>query len=73
MRTSLLFLFGLDTLILTKVGFFLGQSFFSWDCKPRLVLNSYATLDRMGKQCCSFITDGEELKNNQFSPSLAAV
>ena len=31
---------------------------------PRNVLICYAPLDRMEKQCCSFITDGEELGNN---------
>ena len=42
----------------------LGSIIFFVGLPPRNVLICYATLDRMEKQCCSFITDGEELKNN---------
>jgi len=42
----------------------LGSIIFLVGLPPHSVLVSYATLDRMEKQCCSFITDGEELKNN---------
>ena len=42
----------------------IGSIIFFVGLPPRNVLICYATLDRMGKQCCSFITDGEELKNN---------
>ena len=41
-----------------------GSIIFFVGLPPRNVLICYATLDRMEKQCCSFITDGEELKNN---------
>ena len=41
-----------------------GSIIFLVGLPPRNVLISYATLDRMEKQCCSFSTDGEELKNN---------
>ena len=41
-----------------------GSIIFLVGLPPHSVLVSYATLDRMEKQCCSFITDGEELKNN---------
>ena len=43
---------------------FFGSIIFLVGLPPHSVLVSYATLDRMEKQCCSFITDGEELKNN---------
>ena len=43
---------------------FIGSIIFFVGLPPRNVLICYATLDRMEKQCCSFITDGEELKNN---------
>ena len=43
---------------------FNGSIIFFVGLPPRNVLICYATLDRMEKQCCSFITDGEELKNN---------
>ena len=42
----------------------MGSIIFLVGLPPHSVLISYATLDRMEKQCCSFITDGEELKNN---------
>ena len=42
----------------------IGSIIFFVGLPPRNVLICYATLDRMEKQCCSFITDGEELKNN---------
>ena len=42
----------------------MGSIIFFVGLPPRNVLICYATLDRMEKQCCSFITDGEELKNN---------
>ena len=41
-----------------------GSIIFFVGLPPRNVLICYAPLDRMEKQCCSFITDGEELKNN---------
>ena len=41
-----------------------GSIIFFVGLPPRNVLICYATLDRMEKQCCSFITDGEELKNS---------
>ena len=43
---------------------YFGSIIFFVGLPPRNVLICYATLDRMEKQCCSFITDGEELKNN---------
>ena len=46
------------------ISFTFGSIIFFVGLPPRNVLICYATLDRMEKQCCSFITDGEELKNN---------
>ena len=47
-----------------KIYDYIGSIIFFVGLPPRNVLICYATLDRMEKQCCSFITDGEELKNN---------
>ena len=47
-----------------EIYHFIGSIIFFVGLPPRNVLICYATLDRMEKQCCSFITDGEELKNN---------
>ena len=46
------------------IGYLFGSIIFFVGLPPRNVLICYAPLDRMEKQCCSFITDGEELKNN---------
>ena len=61
-----------DVMGLPKLGYtdieslldYIGSIIFLVGLPPHSVLVSYATLDRMEKQCCSFITDGEELKNN---------
>ena len=47
-----------------KIYDYIGSIIFFVGLPPRNVLICYAPLDRMEKQCCSFITDGEELKNN---------
>lgn len=48
-----------------------GSIIFFVGLPPLNISYSYATLDRMEKQCCSLITDGEELKNNLLFPRRA--